>query len=272
MKLSHTLLVSGVGLFAALHAYSQSASFDFETAGQFGSNFRGVSLLGGTAAQTSNDVANDFVVHDRQTATSSGVAYLYDTTPGDSSSGTNSVFSTTLNLTAGFDFYTATANSSLAIIFADSTNLSNNVMALLTISNTGTAVDQLRFFKDGTVNTSSLTAGTQVGSNLSQDVGIHTGTTFTSGNGYSATLSVSGTTPTIALTAGGLSTSQAFSAGDMNWTSTVVMLRLFDPASSASAGIGIDNFYITQIPEPSNMAMVSALFVGMSVIARRRRQ
>lgn len=273
MKTSFSrLLVSFAGLCAAAPIGSaQSILLDFETAGQFSANFRGVSILGGTAAQTANGASNDFVKHDRQTATDKGVAYLYDTTPADTTVGTQSVFSTDADLTVSFDLYAAPAASSFAIIFADSTNLGNNIMGFFRVNASG-QTDTVDFYRDGTVSSSDLTAGTAVGSTFSQDVGIGVGTAFTSGNGYSATLSIAGTTPTIALSVGDATVSRTFAAGDINWTDTVLILRLYDVGAGVGSGVGIDNFAVSAIPEPSGVASVAGLLTLALALASRRRR
>lgn len=247
---------------------SQSVSLDFETTGQFSDNFRGVALPGGTAAQTSNGAANDFVRHDRTTGTNAGVAYLYDTTPGDTTPATQSVFSTGSPVTVSFDLFAAPSGSSFGVYFADPSNPGNNVLALFT-ANTGN--DSFAFFRDGTISSGSLTAGTQIGTTTTVATTIEAGTTFTTGGGFSVTLSFVGATPTLSLTAGGQTVSKSFSAGDVDWTNTVVILRLFDNNASVGSGVGVDNFTISAIPEPAHAATVLALGAVCFAAVRRRR-
>jgi len=257
-------------LAAGRAAFAQSASLDFETAGQFTGNFRGVSLLGGSAAQSSNGASNDFVKHDRTTSTDKGVAYVYDTTPGDATIGTQSTFVATSPLTASFDLYAAPALSSFGIILADASNASNNIMAQFVVNFSG-ATDSFRFFRDGTVSGADLTAGTQVGTTSNLATSIGTGTAFTTGGGFSVALTFVGDTPTLSLTAGGETVSQSFSSTDINWTNTTVILRLYDSGAGTGSGVGIDNFVISTIPEPSGMAAIfSSLAFGFCAFRRRR--
>lgn len=270
MKNPHLLLASALALAATSSARAQ-VSLDFETPGQLAANFRNI---GGTTnvnvTQSSNGASNDFVKIDITNNTSAAVL-LYDTTPGDTTVGTQSTFAVTAGnpLTASFDFRVGTAaNSSVGIIFADATNASNHVLALFNVNNSG-ATDQFRFFKDGSIATDVVTAGTLVGTatNVATTVGL--GSTFSN---FSAVLSVSGTTPSISLTVGGQTVNQTFVVGDFNWANTTVNLRVFDTENFfASSGIDIDNFSVTAIPEPSAFAAFAGLGALALVALRRRR-
>jgi hypothetical protein len=261
-------LVLALVSFASVTAYAQ-VSLDFETTGQFSDNFRN---LGGasTNSQSSNAEANDYLIHDISNGSSNAAAFLYDTTPGDTTSGTQSTFSVSSPLTVSFDFRATTAGSSIGVIFADSTNASNHVLALFNIDNGGsTSGDLFRFWKDGTVNTSGVGTGTQSGTNITASTGIDVGSTFGS---YSATLSVVGTTPTLALTVGSQSFSRTFVAGDFDWANTTVILRLFDAGTGSSASdIWVDNFTISSVPEPSTYAAIFGVAVLGLALSRRRR-
>ncbi|HEY9249869.1 MAG TPA: PEP-CTERM sorting domain-containing protein [Rariglobus sp.] len=265
MSTSLRSLLFSLAASASAAAYAQS-SLDFETAGQVSGNFRNLGPATSGNTQSSNGAANDYLVHNIANSSFSAAALLYDTTPGDTTDGTQSTFSTSSPLTVSFDFRATTANSSVGIIFADSTNASNHVLALFNVDNSG-ATDLFRFFKDGTVTTASIEAGSLAGSNTAS-TGVDVGSAFGS---YSATLSVAGTTPTLALTVGSQTFSRTFSAGDFNWAKTTVILRLFDAGNTSSTpSIWVDNFAIVAIPEPSTYAAVSgAAVLGLALWRRR---
>lgn len=245
---------------------ASSVLLDFNTEGQFADNFSLVSpnpVTTGEAEQVFSG-ENGYVKYDR-IGGSNAIAYQY--TPAE-----NGTFATSNPLTAYFDFYAGPKASTFAIIFSDASNLSNNVMALFRLDFNYTTMDQVAFFRDGAVTPGSLTPGTQVGSNHTAESGINNSQgTFTSGNGYSATLIVDGTMPTINLSVGNISVSSNFIAGDANWAETVVSIRLFDNGGEGGAGVGIDNFRVTQVPEPATVSFLIGCAALVSVVAYRRR-
>lgn len=277
MKIRTSRTILGcIALSASALSASADVLLDFETSTQLDDNFRAINVSGGTAVQSTLS-ANGFLKHDRTVVTSAGAIYLYDTTPGDTTLGTQSTFSTSGPLTASFDLYAGPSFSSFAIIFADASNLENNVTALFGVDSSGATGDVLRFHRDGAVN-SSWTAGTQVGSTTTAETTVNAmggSAAFVAGNSFSATLSVSGGTPSISLTAGGHTAPlQSFATGDVDWTNTVVMLRLFDNGAGSGTGVGIDNFAITSaaIPEPSAAALAAGLLAACTGLLRRRRR
>jgi len=259
-------LMLSAAAFASMTANAQ-VSLDFETAGQVSGNFRNLGPATSSNIQSSNVAANNYLIHNIADSSFSAAALLYDTTPSDTTAGTQSTFSTASPLTVSFDFRATTANSSVGIIFADATNAGNHVLALFNVDNSGTT-DLFRFFKDGTVTTTAVDAGTQSGSNNTASTGVDVGSAF--GN-YSVTLSVAGTTPTLAVTVGTQTFSRTFAAGDFDWASTTVVLRLFDAGNTSSTpNIWVDNFTIGAIPEPSTYAAVSgAAVLGLALWRRR---
>lgn len=252
-------------------ASAQLVSIDFETASQFTDNFRSLGPNTVAVSQSSNGAGNDVLVHNISNGSATGSVLLYDTTPGDTTTGTQSVFSTATPLAVSFLFNAngASANSSIGVIFADSTNASNHLLALFNVNSAPTN-DTFRFFRDGTVSPVSVSAGTQVGSTVSNgSSGVDLGGPLTA---FTATLSVSGTTPTIDLTVGGHTVSQTFAAGDFNWADTTVMLRLFDTGTaSLSTFLNVDDFTVAAIPEPSSFAALAGLGALGLVVSRRRR-
>ena len=262
-------LLFSLAASASVTAYAQ-VSLDFETAGQVTGNFRNIGPATSSNTQSANAAANDYLIHNISINSTNAAALLYDTTPGDTTVGTQSTFSVSSPLKVEFDFRATTPGSSVGIIFADPTNADNNVLALFNLDNGGaTADDQFRFFKDGVVNTSGVTGGTQSGTTVSLDSGINTGSSF---GRYSVTLSVVGTLPTLSLTVGSQTASRAFpTVGDFDWTNTTVILRIFDAGGlAANTDIWVDNFTISSVPEPSTYAAIlGAAILGLALMRRR---
>lgn len=258
-------LLLPLAAFASVTAYAQ-VSLDFETAGQVSGNFRNLGPATTSNTQSSNSAANDYLIHNISDGSFSAAVLLYDTTPGDTTPETQSTFSVSTPLTVSFDFRATTATSSVGIIFADSTNASNHVLALFNVDNSGTT-DTFRFFTDGTVSTGSVTSGNLYATN-NASTGVDAGATF--GN-YSATLSVVGTTPTLAVTVGSQTFSRTFASGDFDWANTTVILRLFDAGNTSSTpNIWVDNFTISAVPEPSTYAAITgAAVLGLAFWRRR---
>ena len=258
-------LLSLLVLGAAGTGFAQ-VNLDFETAGQLSANFRNLGTGTSSLTQSSNGAANDFVSVNNTNATQfsfGALGLLYDTTPADTTAGTQSAFTTTSPLTVSVDFRAAVASTSIGVYFADANNTSNNVLALFNVDTSGNN-DQLRFFRDGVVTS----AGTQVGSSSNVSTGVNVGSPFSN---LSATLSVVGTTPSISFTVGTQTVTSAFLAGHIDWSSTVVILRLFDNDSAAGTSLDIDNFSVSSIPEPGTCA----LFFGgaaLAMFALRRRK
>lgn len=259
-------LLFSAAAFASVAAHAQ-VSLDFETAGQVSGNFRNLGPAGTNNSQSSNSTANDYLINDISGGSTNAAVLLYDTTPGDTTSGTQSTFSVSSPLKVEFDFRASTAGSSVGIIFADSTNASNNMLALFNIDNTGTT-DLLRVFKDGTVNTSSVTAGTESGTGSTGSSGVDIGSSF---GHFSVTLTVVGTTPTLDIQVGSQTFSRTSVTGDFDWANTTVILRLYDAGNSSSTpNIWVDNFTIGAIPEPSTYAVASgAAVLGLAFFRRR---
>jgi hypothetical protein len=266
MRTTLRSLMFPLAAFATVTAHAQ-VSLDFETAGQVSGNFRNLGPATNSNTQSSNSAANDYLIHNIADSSFSAAVLLYDTTPGDTTNGTQSTFSLSSPLAVSFDFRATTANSSVGIIFADSTNAGNHVLALFNVDSSGTT-DLFRFFKDGTVTTASVDSGVQSGTNQSVSTGVDVGSSF--GN-YSVTLSVVGTTPTLAVTVGNQTFSRTFAAGDFDWANTTVALRLFDAGNTSSTpNIWVDNFTISSIPEPSTYAAISgAAVLGLAFLRRR---
>jgi len=249
--------------------------FDFETSGQWTGNFRKITTASLSAnlsvAQTSNGASNDYVTHENKTGSSSTPAFLYDSTPADTTSATDSVFSTAGDITVSLDFRAAAATSSIGIYFADPSNYNNNLLCLFTLDASSTT-DTFRAWRDGTVAAGSASPGTQVGStaNFATSVASAGSPTFTS---LAFKLSVSGSTPTLSLTSGSQTSSQVFSSGDFDFlgSNAVVMVRMNDGNINSTSAFDFDNFQIQAVPEPSAWLLLSAGLALLVILERRRR-
>ncbi len=211
---------------APIFEYSQSLSFS--TASDFDSNFRVISNIGGGTLGVVNEA---FQVDARSSGGNTDAVLIYDTTPGDASHATQTTFPTDKQVRVSFLARAATPGSTFTVSFADPRNASNRVSATL-ILNTGN--DILRFYKDGTITAVSSAPGTQVGTDTTFDAGSDPG----DGNLVPVTviLSVSGTTPTLTVVVGSQSpVTSSFVAGDIDWASTLVLLRFDDPSTSLGA-------------------------------------
>ncbi|MBC8008980.1 MAG: hypothetical protein H7067_02650, partial [Burkholderiales bacterium] len=210
---------------------------DFLAAGQFDSFFRSVTDVGGgTRGQLDTRLVLD--------ATSNGgnqsQAWLFDTTPADPAAATQTAFPVSAPVTVSFQARVRASDSSLAVLFADSRNALNNVSAVLNLRN---GTDLLRFFRDGSLTRRSTTAGTQVGSD-----NVLTTTAEPLYPEYlpvTVTLSASGSTPTLSVKVGDAAPIvSAFAAGDLNWTTTLVLLRLNDANSATNTALQLNNLVV----------------------------
>lgn len=242
--------------------------FDFETGGQWGSNFRQISSDTGQALQSSNGGANDLVMFDSLASVNNfSITYVYDTTPADSTAGTQSSFNLTNgDFTVSVDLASASAASSFGIYFADAANNNNNLLALFNIDISG-STDRFRFYRDGAMNTSQAAVGTQVGADVNGSSGLNAGA---AADTLTVTLSIANpSAPTISASVGSLSASQAYAPAQVDWTHTTVILRFFDASAVANGGLSIDNLVLSQpVPEPS---VAILLFLGMAGLCARYR-
>jgi hypothetical protein len=228
----------------------------FDTPADYTNNFRefydnGAKLnqSGGVLAQTAG--AN----------TDNGIA-IYDQTPADATD--VNVFASPFRVT--FTGRAAVAASSIGVILIDPADNNNNVIALFNFDVGGvTTADTIRFFKDGPINTTQTSVGTQVGATVTGDAGVDGNSTFTN---FTLDYSVSGTTPTLKLTVGSLSATSAFSAGDAI-ASPQLAFRLFD-ATNAAGSTDIDNVTVTAVPEPASAGLVA--LAGLPALFRRGRR
>ncbi len=219
---------------APVFAYTQS--IPFASASDLSGNFRTISNIGGGTL----DVHSGSLVLDaRSSGGSTSAVLLYDRTPGDASNATQTAFPTDQQVRVSFLARANTTASTFTVSFADPRNASNRVSAQFLI-NTGD--DIVRFFRDGTITATSNNAGTQVGTDVAFDAGAEPASgTFVP---VTVILTTSATTPTLTVTAGsGAPVTSTFVAGDIDWSPTLVLLRLSDPTTSASS-VEISNLLV----------------------------
>lgn len=237
-------------------APAAAAVLTFETPGEYDANFREIHA-GPETSQTNNGAANDFVVKTQDPSTNTATVAVFDTTPADDV--VKSQFASPVTVT--FDARVANASSSVGIYIVNPANDDQGLLALFNVDDSGAGgQDRIRFWTGANPDTSG--AGSTVDT-LSGNAGV------TAGSGaffpMSLTYSVSGSTPTMTLSAGSLSRTFTFAA-DTAIDNPEIALRLFD--TSAAGTVDVDNFDI--VPEPSGAAVVG-LCAAFGVLARRRR-
>ncbi|NJL70290.1 MAG: PEP-CTERM sorting domain-containing protein [Candidatus Competibacteraceae bacterium] len=256
-------------LSPAVHA--QVLTFETGTASdnQFTQNFRRIdSWTDNTVGQTdptAGEPNNDYAFLSTSTVSPdpiNGGLLLFDTTPADTTAGTDNTFAGPLTIT--LDISAVQADSSIGIMFLDGTN-TNNLLALFNLDTTGTS-DRIRFFRDGIAT--AVSAGTQIGTTANGGSGLNISGTdpFTFG-----TMTVTYTPGTsndtlLSLTVGTLSHSVSILNTDRIDTPRIGV-RLFDP-SSAAGSVKFDNFSI--VPEPSTVALLLCGLGALAALRRRR--
>lgn len=244
------ILLMFAGIVSSQAQQNNVITLDFETPGQFANSFRVLSAIGsGTAAQTTS--GGNGVFRQDVTAGNQAATYLFDTTPTETTTATESTFDVSGNITVTFDARTNVTNGSFAIVFADPANPNKNVTAIFNILTGG---DQLRFFRNGTPSTTAI--GTQVGTTVTPVGNPEPNSTW---HPVTITLSVSGTTPTLTLTAGGSTATSTFASGDFDWTKSLIILRLFDPVQGSGSWVDVDNLVIRSrwAPRPASEVNVA---------------
>lgn len=241
---------------------------DFETAGDLTGNFR---LYGNVSdvSQTGPTAGNDFVVYQHNSIMPLGHAGVYDITPGDGSA-TQSTFSG--NLRVEFDLSASQRNPRFGVWLIDPTpgNASRNLLAWFGMDVISTR-DIIRFFKNGDAvsgNPPSMGINAGPGSGGPADSGVdvsldtaHTWSHLTL-NYWVDSLGV----PTISLSVGTLTAVSSYEASDALPANVEVAFYLLDQSGDGNAKL--DNFSITQVPEPSAMMF---LLLGAWPMCRRGR-
>lgn len=240
---------------------------DFETAGDLTGNFR---LYGNVpdVSHTGPAAGNDYVVYQHNSIVPPGHVGLFDTTPGDGSA-TQNTFSG--NLRVEFDLSASERNSRFGVWFIDPTpgNANRNLLAWFGMDVLPTR-DIIRFFKNGDPISGNppsfgvFMGGTSPTVQSGADVSPDTTMTWSrlTVDYWVDSLGV----PTIALTVGTLTAVSSYEASDALPANVEVAFYLLDQPGDGSAKL--DNFSITQVPEPSALML---LFLGALPLCRRGR-
>ncbi|MDR1280152.1 MAG: hypothetical protein LBK99_04955 [Opitutaceae bacterium] len=140
--LRRSLALSALALFTALPA---ARALDLDTT-TFAANFR---KSYGTAISTWSNMENGGIGASTSNAVNGG--YIYDTTPGDGTKGTQSTFTITKanSLTVSISLSIPTTNSSIGIYIVDPDNENTGYLALYNVNSSGTN-DLIRFSTNAT--------------------------------------------------------------------------------------------------------------------------
>lgn len=242
---------------------------DFETAGTLTGNFRLYANVT-NVSQTGPAAGNDYVLyqHDINSLIPTGHVGVYDTTPGDGST-TQSTFSGPLRVE--FDLSASPRGYRFGVWFIDPTpgNANRNLLAWFGLDVLSTR-DIIRFFKHGDAvsgNPPFMGSSGGIGSGTPAESGadISPDTALTWSH-LTVDYWVDSGVPTISLTVGSLTAVSTYEAADALPANVEVAFYLHDPAFEGSAKL--DNFSITQIPEPSAMML---LILGAFPLYRRCR-
>lgn len=222
---------------------------DFETPGQFNTNFRSIPYSGGNYAfQTDNGAANDYVA-----SIYMGSISIYDT--NGSAPGINQFSSP---FTLSLDIRGSLPQQNFRIMFLDPTNESHALMATFIFDVGGRGPDDEILF--GVTN--DVPGGNfndQSGGSFLGDSGYNVGPNF---DHIQVTYSVTGTIPVITLAAGSFVRTSTFPAGTAI-SNPELAVGVFGTMTSVNSA-DFDNFAI--VPEPGTASLlafamlVSAIF------------
>jgi hypothetical protein len=263
MNFTAPVLLVSAFLASTLIVQAQ-VQLNFNTAGQFTGNFRKLTTTTNVITETGSAISLDLA------GSTTGPFHEYDTDPA-SAPGTPFVVGDGLRVT--FQFRVAAGGSTVGVFFADPTSVengpSNSLLGLFNINSTGT-LDRFRLTSDS-ANLSTGDLGTVA---LNEEVDTTVGLSTTTLSDFSLTLTVAGTTPTLAMTVGGVTRSQTFAPGTFDFANgeAVVILRLFDGSTAAGTPVVLDNFAITSIPEPGAASGLALAGLAGALLIRRRRQ
>jgi len=243
------------------------ANVDFETSTDVANHFRAMSANNAAFGQTSNGAANDYM-----TVTSSGASglrsFIYDTTPA--SSAVQNTFSGTATIEGDIDTTGSSTSFGVYILNPSAESTANQFLALFNWDNSGTS-DLLRFFKTSSVSTGSASGQQYTSGNV--NAGVNVTDSFAH---YSLTYKADTTDSTQAvlnLTVGSFSTGDVLMGTGTYFSTYEVGLR-FSPNTSGQS-VYLDNFTITQVPEPSTLGMIlggGALLAWLRLASTRQRR
>lgn len=236
-------------------------SLDFETAGDVANNFRALSVNNASFTQTSNGVANDSM-----SVTSTGVSglrsFIYDTTPANAT--VQNTFSGSVLIEGDIDTTGSTTSFGIYLLNPAGEATGNQLLSLFNWDSSGTN-DLLRLFK-----TSSVTSGSASGQHYTSG-NVNAGTNVADGFTHYALSyradTVDSTQAVLNLTVGSFSTGDIF-MGTGTYFSTYEIGFRFSPNGSGQT-VFLDNFSVTQIPEPSTVTLAVLGLLGLVLLRRK---
>ena len=165
----------------------------------------------------------------------------------------------------------AGAGSSIGLYFADSSSNNNNVLVLFNVDASATT-DRFRVFYDGAFSTggTGFVPGAPPsggGADQTASTGIDAGAS--DWGHLSITLSAIGDDGRriASLTSGESTFSYSLAGTHVDWTSTVLALRLTDSAVASGQGIDIR---LTPIPEPASASFFAGVGALLAIVSLRR--
>jgi|GEM_PF-1618085 len=265
--MNNRILTLGIAWASLLTAQADVGPIDFETTGDLTNNFR-LAANGYLISQTSfGTLINDYVVHNNNPFNSNGgTVGVYDLTPGDGAT-TQNLFGGQLKIE--FDISAAQPATSFGVLLLDPANPNNNLLALLNLDNNLGTNETIRFFRDGNLPS----AGTLVGSPVNGDGGVsispdsdpvwgHVVVDYLPDKG--------GGIPELTLTVGSLAATSAFDASNALPSAVEVAFRVYDVNGTGTAKL--DNFRITQVPEPGSAGLIRLGIGGLIFFLSRRQR
>jgi hypothetical protein len=258
-----------IGLALCTAAGAQSVSIGFSNAGEFAANFRqSPTSTGNTISQTGS-----FLTVTGNNVGTPAIVYIYDSTPSDTTTGTQSTFTlgTGQSMSASFDIAnissTGTASSIGFYFFNPASPASTvNFGALLNINGSGSN-EQFRFMSGANLTTNpngSLANGTPTLADGGLSLSDSTFRTITASYQYNSPTSV-----TLSLSAGSANSTITYTS--ISALSTVSVGFRVSPTPHASlTTMQLDNFTVSAVPEPSSFAAIAGLG-ALGAFAMRRR-
>jgi len=254
MKAPSRFLLLLISVLAVVRSADAQIVYDMSNSTQFTSNFYTLQAASGTLAVSGGTL--------QYTTTAAGSsAFVYDTTPDTTATSLFQSFTTSL------DVDLTGSGSSIGIYFGDGGTRTSSLLALLNLSNTGTA-DTIRFFSGANMTTAA--AGTQAGTTTSSDTAFNLNGTYLltlnvsylGGGQVSATMTL--TDPNNVITP----FSASYTYSGIAATSGEIGYRA--ATGGASSDI-FDNLSIPlAVPEPSTTVLTGLGVLALTVVWRRR--
>jgi hypothetical protein len=235
---------------------------DFSSPTAFADNFRSVLDDGNTTTLQNGNFVSNIAVN--PSASGGAEIFVYDTTPGDSTTGTQSTFSGSSIIS--FDIRAAQANSSFAILIINPADEAGAVhqYALFNFDNSTPGGDRIRIGSGA-----QIIGGSGIGNvalDISEDTPVTVGTAF---NTATLTYSQGLNNAAVITFSIGAFTRTATLANNSYLANFEVGVRAFDAVNTTEGGVDFTNFNVSQVPEPSSLALLGLGTLG--VLARRSR-